>query len=128
MAATLEDLADAVRAALGDGNLDAYQELLDPDVRWGPPDDPEWGCKNRRQVLTWYQAAQDRGMAASVNEVVPGDGCLLVGLTVSGPPAAEEPSGTVERWQILTVKDGRISDIRGFDDRETAAARAGVVG
>lgn len=126
MAATLEDLASLVRAALSAGDLDAYQELLDPDVQWGAPDDTQWGCKNRGQVLSWYKAAREGGMSATVNEVVAGDGCLLVGLTVSGPPAEESPTGTVERWQVLKVKDGRIADIRGFDDRDVAAARAGV--
>jgi len=32
----------------------------------------------------------------------------------------------VERWQVLTLRGGRVADIRGFDDRAVAAARAGV--
>jgi hypothetical protein len=31
-----------------------------------------------------------------------------------------------ERWQILTVGPGGITDIVGFEDRPTAAARLGV--
>ena len=38
-------------------------------------------------------------------------------------PAAR---GAVGRWQVLAVRGGRITDIRGFDDRKAAAARAGV--
>ncbi len=55
-----------------------------------------------------------------------GAGTLLVGLEVIGTPAAREAAGAVERWQVLTVRGGRIADIRGFDDRKAAAARAGV--
>ncbi len=55
-----------------------------------------------------------------------GPGTLLVGLDVSGTPAAREAGGTAERWQVLTVKGDRIVDIRGFVDRTEAATRAGV--
>ncbi len=53
-------------------------------------------------------------------------GTLLVGLYVSGTPAAREAGGTARRWQVLTVQGGRILDICGFGDRTEAAARAGV--
>jgi hypothetical protein len=61
-----------------------------------------------------------------VTEVTAGPGTLLVGLEVTGTPAARQAGGTVQRWQVLTVRSDRISDIRGFDDRTEAAARAGV--
>ena len=50
----------------------------------------------------------------------------LVDLEVTGTPAAREAGGAAERWQVLTVRGDRIADIRGFDDRAAAAARAGV--
>lgn len=126
MTVRLDELLTLVRVALETGDLDAYQELLAPDVQWGPAEEPEGGCKSRRDVLEWYKAARDRGMGATVNEVVAGRGCLLVGLTVSGTPAADEQGGPTSRWQVLTVRDGQISDIRGFDSRDSAAERAGV--
>ena len=116
---TIDDLAGKVRVALGSGDLDAYQELLAPDVHWGPPDSPEWGCRNRNEVLTWYKKARDDGMRARVTEVVVGPGCLLVGLEVSGR------EGSL-RWQVLRIEGGLIADIAGFDSRDQAAARAGV--
>ncbi len=126
MNANLEELSERVRAALEAGDLDAYQDLLDPDVHWGPADEPEWGCRNRRQVLTWYKAARDKGTTATVTEVLLGTDCILVGLSVSRPPAADELDAAAPRWQVLAVKDGRIVDIAGFDDRSQAAARAGI--
>ena len=120
------ELADRVRSALTAGDIEAYQELLDPDVRWGPADQPEWGCRNRNEVLAWYERARDMGLRAVVNEVAVGEDCLLVGLTVSGTSAADEAGGAAPRWQVLSVKDGRITDIRGFEDRDQAVARAGI--
>lgn len=51
-------------------------------------------------------------------------GTLLVGLEVTGTPAADEPGGAAERWQVLTARGDRIADFRGFDNR-TAAADGG---
>lgn len=65
-------------------------------------------------------------MRAKVTEVVAGTGALLMGLKVAGTPAAIERGGEAERWQVMTVREGRVVDIRGFDDREVAATRAGV--
>lgn len=104
-------------------DVQALFALLAPDVRWGAPDDVEGGCQNRKQVRSWYEAAFGRGVRATVTEVVPSGDRLLVGLSVSG-----RSDGAEERWQVLTVRDGLIADIRGFDNRPDAAARAGLVG
>jgi hypothetical protein len=124
--ANIEELAAQVRAALETGDVDAYQDLLAADVHWGPVDEPQWGCHNRREVLAWYKAARKKGVEATVNEVVIGTDCLLVGLMVSSLPAAGDLGGTTPRWQVLTVRNGYIADICGFDDHDQAAARAGI--
>ncbi|MHB1928784.1 MAG: hypothetical protein ACYDEN_04520 [Acidimicrobiales bacterium] len=73
-----------------------------------------------------FSTAVRRGARSTVKEVVPGKGCVPVGLVGSGSPAAEEEGGAAERWQVLTIRDGLIADIRGFDGRAEAAARADV--
>jgi hypothetical protein len=120
-------LAGPVRSALESGDLDAIKELLDPGARWGAPEGPsDADCRNRDQVIAWWASARAAGARAVVTEVTAGPGTLLVGLEVTGTSAAQEAGGTVQRWQVLTVRGDRISDIRGFDDRTKAAARAGV--
>ena len=83
-------------------------------------------CRNRDQVIAWWASPRAAGARAVVTEVTAGPGALLVGLEVTGTPAAREEGGTVRRWQVLTVSGGRIADIRGFGERTEAAARAGV--
>jgi hypothetical protein len=119
-------IAERVRDALDGADLSAISELLDPAVRWGAPDDMEGGCQNRTQVLDWYRRGREAGARARVTEVVAKDDKILVGLKVTGPPAAEEPGGEADRWQVLTVAGGRVVDIRGFDDRDEAASRVGL--
>jgi hypothetical protein len=122
-------LAGRVRSALESGDLDAIRDLLGRNARWGAPEGPgDADCRDRDQVIAWWASARAAGARAVVTEVTTGLGTLLVGLDVSGTPAAREAGGTARRWQVLTVKGDRIIDIRGFDDRTEAAARAGVPG
>jgi hypothetical protein len=120
-------LSERVRFALESGDLDAIRDLLDPGARWGAPEGPNRAdCHNRDQVIAWWAEARAAGARAVVTEVTAGAGTLLVGLEVTGTPAAREAGGAAERWQVLTVRGDRIADIRGFDDRTAAAARARV--
>jgi ketosteroid isomerase-like protein len=120
------DIADVVRSAFGAADLDAIRDLLHPEVRWGPPDDPDGGCANRREVLRWYRERRARGVRARVTEVIAHGDHLLVGLVVTGTEAAADEGGEARRWQVVSVRDGLIADIRGFDDRAEAAARIGL--
>lgn len=120
-------LAGRVRSALESGDLDAIRDLLDPGARWGAPEGPgDFDCRDREQVIAWWARARASGGLAAVTEVSAGAGALLVGLEVTGTPAADEAGGAARRWQVLTVRGGRIADIRGFDNRTAAAARAGL--
>lgn len=119
-----ERLAQQVRIALEAADLAAFSDLLDPDVSWGPPGDPSPSCQNRDQVLSWYRRGRQAGVRARVSEIAVLRDRILVGLMVTGSQAAEM-GGEAERWQVLTVRGGRVVGIVGFDDRSEAAAQAG---
>jgi hypothetical protein len=121
----LVKLGEQVRVALDSADLTSFSHLMAPDVHWGPGDHSAVGCQNREEVVRWWQKGRDAGRRATVTEVVPGTGRLLVGLAVAGLPD-ELGGGTTRRWQVLTVSSGQITDIRGFDDRHAAAILAGV--
>ncbi len=120
------ELGELIQRALESSDPTAFADLLDPDVRWGPPGDTTSGCSNRGQVLAWYQHAHDAGMRATVTEVVIEAGKVLIGFTVRTDPAAGPAGDERPRWQLLTVSKGRIVDIRGFEDRASAAAFGGL--
>lgn len=120
-----ERLAGLLGQALAEADLDAYADLLHPDVRWGAPGDPSPPCQNRDQVLTWYRNGWEAGTRARVTETVAAGDKILVGLRVTGAPS-ESAGNEFDRWQVLTVRDGMVADIRGFDDRNEAAAAAGL--
>jgi hypothetical protein len=55
--ASMPDLARRVRATLEAADLEEFRELLDPDVRWGPPDAADPPCRSRDQVLAGTNGA-----------------------------------------------------------------------
>lgn len=122
----MQRLAEQVRQALEAADLDAYSDLLDDGVRWGPPGDPVPPCRSRAQVLAWYRRSREAGVRTRVTETqVVGDK-ILVSLRVAGPADATSPSPEADRWQVLTVRSGRVAEIVGFGDRDDAAAWAGL--
>ena len=95
---------------------------IDPDVTWGAPGAESPSCQNRNQVLRWYQKGREAGVRAVVSEVTVHGDRLLVSMTVRGSGEAEERGGAALRWQVLTVRQGRVAEIVGFDDQEDARA------
>ncbi len=116
---TVEQVAVRVSDALQSADLTDYRDLLDPNVQWGAPDDPEPSCHNRDQVMAWYRRGRAKGVRASVTETVVRGNKIMVGLRVR-PAEVGDPT---DRWQVLTLSDGLIIDIRGFEERSEAVSR-----
>jgi ketosteroid isomerase-like protein len=116
----MDEMAVLVRRALAAEDLSAFTELLDPAVTWGAPGARNPSCKNRNQVLAWYQRGRDAGVRGSVHDVeVLGDR-LLVSMSVRGTEGARDRGGAALRFQLLTVRNGKVVDIVGFDDKAEA--------
>lgn len=120
--AAVEDIAAKIRAALDSADLERFADLLDPHVTWGLPGDPSPPCQSRQEVLEWYANGRAAGRRAHVIDVRTHDDKIMVAMTVTSP----EDDTTADRWQVLTVADGRVSDIRGYDDEAAASAAAGL--
>lgn len=121
---SMERLSRQAAVALESGDLSAFSDLLDPNVRWGPPGDTSPPCQNRGQVLAWYQRGQTAGATAKVSEVTVLGDRILVGLVVDGTNESRKRGGTTLRWQLLTIRESRVVEIVGFDRRDEAATYA----
>jgi hypothetical protein len=120
----IEAVARRIQAALDKSDLDAFRELLDPNVTWGPPHAKNPGCRNRDQVLSWYQRGKASGVEGCISGVEILGECVVLTLVVRGTEAAQERGGAAMRWQVNTVRDGRVIEIVGFDDHGGAIAYA----
>jgi SnoaL-like domain len=122
----VRQLASQVATALAAADLSAHSELLDPHVTWGPPGARTGTCQSREEVLSWYRRGREAGARATVTETSVAGDKILVGLLVTGrPEPGMDPDEAQPRWQVLTVRDGRVAGIVGFDDRDEAVAWSG---
>ncbi len=115
----MDELAAAIAGALQSGDLAAITALMANDVRWGAPEQSVPTCRNKSQVLRWYENAQLAGASAQVIETIVLGEHIVLGVMVQGNPRAESPSPSL-RWQVMSVKDGQVAEIRGYDSRSEA--------
>ena len=120
----VERLAKQVAVALSTSDPGRFADLLDPHVTWGAPGDSSPPCRNRQQVLAWYQQDRAEGRRAHVRSVTAHGDKLLVSM-MAGALEGADPGQGVPRWQVLTVVNGRIANIHGYDDEDAAMDAVG---
>ena len=99
-------------------DLEMMAVLLAPDARWGAPQQEVPTCRSAREILAWYELARDNGVRAEITEIgVVGDN-ILVGLKVRSDP--DKMLNVATRWQVLSVRDGLVAEIRGYERRHDA--------
>jgi ketosteroid isomerase-like protein len=115
MADEMTAVAERIRSAFASRDFDSFGELLAEDARWGDDD----RCRNRRDVLATYRGLVDQGVTGDVTETATGPGGVMCELRVDWSGGADR-SGPTTLFQVFLVRDGRIVEIRGYDDRESA--------
>jgi catechol 2,3-dioxygenase-like lactoylglutathione lyase family enzyme/ketosteroid isomerase-like protein len=118
-------VAARLRAALQAGDLAAFGDMLDENVRWGGETDTPETCHTRAQVLERLTSQHAAGMQTHLIEVVPGPDAVLVALNVRRPVTGGfARERTV--YQVLKIRNQHVVDIRGYGSRGEAAAQAGI--
>lgn len=120
----MELLAARVRYAMESIDLEEMGELLSPNARWGAPEQDVPTCRSSQEILAWYDLARENGVRADITEVVVVGDKLLVGLKILATKDGPSKSKNVTRWQVLSVEDSRITEIRGYESRGDAMAFA----
>jgi ketosteroid isomerase-like protein len=118
-------IAARLCGAFNSHDLASFGELLDENVQWGPRD-YEGSCHNRSQVLAWFARLLGEGVDGTVTEVATSPNHVLLGLDVVWPTDTTDPERPRDRYQLYTVRDGRIVELEGFEDRASAARQAGL--
>jgi len=117
-------IAVQLRRAYATRDLTLLGPLLADDVRWGDADHPR-GCRNRADVLRTYANIMGEGADGDVTEMTEGSEGILCGLSVHWPEGAQR-GRPGPLYHVYLVREGKIAEIRPFDDRARAAVSAGV--
>jgi len=120
MTSTVDDIALELQRVFATRDLDALGNLLADDARWGD-DDAINKCRNRQQVVGTFARLLDEGADGGVDE-------MRVGRTVSCANCTSGGSDRPRResfYHLYFVREGRIVEIRRYDDRDSAIAALG---
>jgi len=113
----MDDIARHLEAAYRDSDLDLLGLLLHPQVRWTGL------CHNRAQVLDWYRGLVAEGTTAAVESVEVDRDAVLLSLSVARQAEGARPAPPQHLYQVFTVEDAQVTEIRGYPDRASAVAR-----
>jgi hypothetical protein len=120
-----EHVAARWRAAFAARDLAALEQLLDENVRWGDAEDTPQTCHSRSEVLASLAHQAAHGASVRVVDVAAGPEAFVIELDVTH---RETPEHQRERtvYQVLTVRNDLVTDIRGYPTRAEAAEAAGL--
>jgi ankyrin repeat protein len=113
----MADIARHLETAFRDKDVSLLGTLLHPQVHWTGL------CTTSDQVLDWYRALVAAGTEADVHSVEVDRDAVVLGLAVGGRAEGARPAPRQELYQVFTVEDSQIIDIRGYPDRHSALTR-----
>ncbi len=113
-------LADRIRDAFDEQDLDRLQALLAPDATWG--DDPagESFCHDRNDIVGRFRQLLTEGVEATVVGTTTGPRGIAVELHVDWPAPEDQRPELQTVHLAFMVSDGLITAIHGQDDEESA--------
>jgi ankyrin repeat protein len=113
----MADIGRHLEAAYRNVDLDLLESLLHPQVRWTGL------CTSRAEVLDWYRGLLADGTYADVESIEVDRGAVLIRLSVARHAEGARPAPPQRLYQVFTVEDAQVVEIRGYPDRASALAR-----
>lgn len=112
----MADIARHLQAAFADQDLELLASLLHPQVRWA-------NCSDRTEVLDWYRQALADVTSRTLDSVEVDRDAVILGVTISWRAEGARPAPPQRHYQVFTVADAEIVQIKGYQDRAAALAR-----
>ena len=113
----MADVARHLEAAYRNLDLELLGSLLHPQVQWTGL------CQTSAQVLDWYRRSLADGIRPAVESVEVDRDAVVLGMTLSRLAVGTRPAPAERLYQVFTVEDGQVIEIRGYPDRARALAR-----
>ena len=113
----LVEVVRHLEAAYRDLDLELLGSLLHPQVHWTGV------CTNRGEVLDWYRNLLADGVRSTVESVEVDGDAVVLGLGVARHAEGARPAPPERLYQVFTVENAQVVDIRVYPDRASALAR-----
>jgi ketosteroid isomerase-like protein/catechol 2,3-dioxygenase-like lactoylglutathione lyase family enzyme len=102
------------------GDLSVIEAALAPDARWRAVQDGPWNCENRRAILDVMKRNLANGLRGRIEETIQSGQRILVAFRPEQPWQGERPLDDGIAYIVLTMRDGKIIEMKGCVDRSSA--------
>ena len=114
----MAEIAQHLEVAYRNRDLVLLGSLLHPEARWTGL------CQDRAQVLEWYRGLLAQGVTSAVQSVETDRDAVVLELAVGRPAEGARAAPPQHVYQVFTVVDAQIVEIRAYPDRRAALERA----
>jgi ketosteroid isomerase-like protein len=120
----IELLHRAWEAMSGAGDLSVLEEALAPDAKWRGVEDGPWICENRKMILKVMERNLTGGFVGRIEETVEVDERIVVAFRPDQPRDDGRPLDQGIAYVVVTMRDGRVVELKGCADRAAAMTYA----
>src|SRR5579884_2414796 len=119
----VELLHRAWEAMSGAGDLSVLEGALDPEAQWLGVEDGQI-CENRKMILTVMERNLHGGLVGRIEETVEVGGRIVVAFRPDQPRDDGRPLDQGIAYVVVTMRDGRVIELKGCADRAAAMTYA----
>jgi ketosteroid isomerase-like protein len=101
-----------------EGDLEAVESIMHPNVQWRWYEPGEWDCHSRDDVMQVVRERYDQGFAQADIEFV--DAAPDVVIVVAHPRELAGDEWPEETATVLTFRDGKVVDMQDHRTKEEA--------
>jgi ketosteroid isomerase-like protein len=112
--------------ALSRGDLAPLENALAPNAKWRAVQDGPWNCESRAAILDVMTHNLAAGLSGRIEDVLPVADRVVVAFRPDNHQPGAWPLDDGIRYVVLTVAQGRITEMKGCADRKTALSYAGA--
>jgi len=110
-------------AMSGAGDLSVLEGALDPEAQWLGVEDGQI-CENRKMILTVMERNLHGGLVGRIEETVEVGGRIVVAFRPDQPRDDGRPLDQGIAYVVVTMRDGRVIELKGCADRAAAMTYA----
>ena len=113
-----------------EGDLSVLEGALDPEAKWRGVEDGPWICENRKMILKVMERNLHGGLVGRIEEAVEVGGRIVVAFRPDQPRGDGRPLDQGIAYVVVTMRDGRVIELKGCADRPAAMiyAQTGATG
>lgn len=119
----VELLHRAWEAMSGAGDLSVLEGALDPEAQWLGVEDGQI-CENRKMILKVMERNLHGGLVGRIEETVEVGGRIVVAFRPDQPRDDGRPLDQGIAYVVVTMRDGRVIELKGCADRAAAVTYA----